>query len=213
MSSGYHVNCFPPNPKRQVVWAALWRFFFSHRIGADDVVLDLGGGYGDFINNVKVAKRRIVLDKWPGFTAYIAPGVETIVGPVTDLNAVADGSVDYAFASNLFEHITQAELAMVLAALHKKLSKRGTLTIMQPNYRYCASEYFDDYTHITVWSHISLAEFLASHGFEVTEVLPRFLPMTLKSRFPTFPILIGAYLNSPFKPMGKQMLICARPMR
>ena len=210
--AGYHESRFKPDPKRTIVWGALWRYYFSHRISAEDTVLDLGCGKGDFINNV-VARRRIGLDIWPDFCGHVGPGVETIVAPATDLSALADGSIDYAFASNLFEHITQGDLSILLDGLRKKLSARGCLTMLQPNYRYCASEYFDDYTHITVWSHISLADFLAANGYEVTEVKPRFLPLTVKSRLPVFPPLIGAYLMSPLKPMGKQMLLSARPRR
>ena len=45
------------------------------------------------------------------------------------------------------------------------------------------------------------------------EVRPRFLPLTVKSRLPVWPFLIGAYLASPVKPLGKQMLLVARPRR
>jgi hypothetical protein len=54
---------------------------------------------------------------------------------------------------------------------------------------------------------------LTAHGWEVLEVHPRFLPLSVKSRLPTWPILIGIYLRLPFKPLGKQMLIVARPSR
>ena len=212
MTPGYHESRFKPDARRSVLWGALWRYYFSRRVAAGDTVVDLGCGYGDFINNV-TARRRIALDAWPGFEKHIAPGVETIVAPVTDLSRLPDGAVDYAFASNLFEHVSQTDLALVLAALREKLSPRGCLTMLQPNYRHCAAEYFDDYTHIAIWSHVSLADFLAANGYEVTEVRPRFLPLTIKSRLPVWPALIGAYLRSPFKPMGKQMLLSARPRR
>ena len=42
---------------------------------------------------------------------------------------------------------------------------------------------------------------------------PRFLPLTVKSRLPAWAPLIGLYLDSPFKPLGKQMLVRARPKR
>ena len=209
---GYHGSRFGHDPNRAVVWEALWRYYFRDRVGSDDVVLDLGCGYGDFINNVK-ARRRIALDIWPNFPRHVAPGVETIVAPVTDLSAVADGSIDYAFASNLFEHLPQSGLAAVLATLRRKLSLHGRLTLLQPNYRFCAAEYFDDYTHVTIWSHVSLADFLGANGYEVTEIHPRFLPLTMKSRLPVWGPLIGAYLFSPIKPMAKQMLLSARPKR
>lgn len=209
MNEGYHDSRLTSDPKRNIVWSALWRYYFSKRITSDFTVLDLGCGYGEFINNV-CAKRRIALDSWPEFPNYLAPGVEPIIASVTDLDSLADGSIDYAFASNLFEHITQEQLATVLAALRQKLSARGSITMIQPNYRYAASEYFDDYTHVSIWSHISMADFLAANGYVVTEVRPRFLPLTVKSRLPVWPILIRIYLMLPFKPMGKQMLLSAR---
>jgi len=212
MTAGYHDSRLAHDPRRNTVWKSLWRYYFSKRIRPDACVLDLGCGYGDFINNV-VARRRIALDAWPDFPRHLAPGIEAIVGRLDRLDQIEDGSVDFAFASNLFEHVTQAEFAGVLDALRAKLSTDGSLTILQPNYRYAYREYFDDYTHIQVYSHISLTDFLAAHGYEVTEVKPRFLPLTVKSRLPTWPVLIGLYLALPFKPMGKQMLVRARPVR
>jgi dolichol-phosphate mannosyltransferase len=58
------------------VRAALWRYYFWHRIDATDTLLDLGCGYGGFINHV-IAKCRIALDLWPQFVTHIAPGIET----------------------------------------------------------------------------------------------------------------------------------------
>lgn len=210
VNAGYHGGRFVQDPKRNILWGALWRYYFSRRIGPDDTVLDLGCGYGEFINNV-IAKRRIALDLWPEFTRHIAPGVETIVAPVTDLSRLEDSSIDYAFASNLFEHISRADLVTVLDGLKRKLTPRGRITMLQPNYRYAASQYFDDYTHVSIWSHISLADFLVANGYEVMEVFPRFLPLTIKSRLPVWPSLIGLYLKSPVKPFGQQMLLSARP--
>jgi SAM-dependent methyltransferase len=212
MSSGYHDSRLAHDERRDTVWKALWRYYFRKIVPSDGCVLDMGCGYGEFINNV-IARRRIGLDTWNGISEHLAPGVEPVVGSVTDLSGIEDGSVDFAFASNLFEHIPQADFVRVLEQLRGKLSDGGTLTLLQPNYRYAAREYFDDYTHVAVYSHISLADFLAANGYEVLEVRPRFLPLTVKSRLPVSPLLIGLYLRSPFKPMGKQMLLRARPRR
>jgi SAM-dependent methyltransferase len=209
VTSAYHKVRLSHQGKRSVVWAALWRYYFRHRIDATDTVLDLGCGYGDFINHV-IAKRRIALDLWPEFVTHIGPGIETLVASLTDLSALEDGTIDYAFASNVVEHVTKDEFASLLACLKTKLSARGRLTLIQPNYRYASAEYFDDYTHISIWSHVSLADFLTANGYEVIEIRPRFLPLTVISRIPVFPPLIGLYLNSPFKPLGKQMLLSAR---
>lgn len=206
----YHTTRLTADPKRQVVWKALWDYHFSRLVPTDGCVLDIGCGRGDFINHV-VARRRIAMDSWMDFPQFIDPGVETIVGDLSELKRIGDGVVDYAFASNVFEHITQRELASFLLLLRRKLSPRGTLTILQPNYRYAYKEYFDDYTHTSIYSHISMADFLAANGYTVLEVVPRFLPLTIKSRLPVHPLLIRAWLSSPIKPMGKQMLITARP--
>jgi SAM-dependent methyltransferase len=212
VSQGYHDTRLAYDAKRETLWKALWRYFFRRIVPAEGCVLDLGCGYGDFINQVE-ARRRIALDSWPGFAAHLAPGVEPVVASVTDLSAVADASVDFAFASNLFEHVSQADFARALDQLRAKLTPEGTLTLLQPNYRYAYREYFDDYTHVAIYSHVSLADFLRAHGWDVIDVRPRFLPLTVKSRLPVWPALIGAYLKSPVKPLGKQMLVRARPAR
>lgn len=208
--AGYHASRLLVDPRREVLWQSLWRYRFSTMVRPTDCVLDLGAGYGSFINQV-TARRRIALDAWEDFPAHLAPGIEYHVGSVTDLEFLEDGAVDFAFASNLFEHLTRDELALVLQALHRKLSADGTLTIVQPNYRYAFREYFDDFDHKSIWSHVSLADFLTANGYDVFLVEPRFMPLTVKSRLPVSPLLIRAWLASPFKPIGKQMLVRARP--
>ena len=208
MTNGYHQTRLNFDPRRNAVWKSLWRFYFCKLISPSDCVLDLGCGYGDFINNV-VARRRIAVDSWEGFLEYVDPQIERVVGSVTDLNFIEEGAINFAFASNLFEHLSKADFACVLEMLRRKLASGGTLNILQPNYRYAYQEYFDDYTHVSVFSHISLTDFLRANGFDVLEISPRFLPLTVKSRLPVSPWLIGAYLASPIKPLAKQMLIRA----
>lgn len=210
MSGDYHGSRLSRDERRDAVWRALWRYHFRHRIGPEDTVLDLGAGYGDFINNV-VARRRIAVDLWPGLADHVAHGVEAHVAPAHELGAIGHGEVDFAFASNLVEHLPQPVFVEMLAAVRRTLRPGGTLTLLQPNYRYAFREYFDDYTHVAAYSHVSLADLMQAHGWDVLEVHPRFLPLTVKSRFPVWPPLIAAYLASPVKPLGKQMLLVARP--
>jgi SAM-dependent methyltransferase len=208
VTAGYHQTRLNFDPRRGVVWKSLWRFYFSKLISPNDCVLDLGCGYGDFINNV-IARRRIAVDCWEQFPNYVDPDVERVVRSVTDLDFIEEGAVNFAFASNLFEHLSRDLFAHVLDMLRSKLAVHGTLNILQPNYRYAYKEYFDDYTHVTVFSHISLRNFLQTNGYNVLEIRPRFLPLTVNSRLPISPWLIKAYLASPIKPFAKQMLIRA----
>jgi ubiquinone/menaquinone biosynthesis C-methylase UbiE len=171
-------------------------------------VLELGAGYGDFINAVK-ARRRLAVDRWPGMISCLEPGVEGLVTSITHLEAVEDNSIDYVFSSNCFEHVPQSELVECLAQLRRKMKSGATLSIVQPNFKYCARDYFDDYTHVAIYSAQGLSDLLQANGFRITVCKPRFLPLTLKARLPVHPLLIRLYLVFPFKPLAKQMLIIA----
>jgi SAM-dependent methyltransferase len=210
LTDRYFQTRFTDDPRREILWRTLVQYCFQSEIPHDGCVLELGSGYGHFINNVR-AQRRIAQDQWPEFAQRLAPGVEPHVGPVTDLSFLADNSVDFAFASNLFEHVSQQDFASVLAQLRRKLKPQGSLMLVQPNYRYAFREYFDDYTHITPYSHLSICDFLEANSYDVVRCVPRFLPLTLKSRLKVSPLLIRLYLLSPIKPLGKQMLVQARP--
>jgi ubiquinone/menaquinone biosynthesis C-methylase UbiE len=208
--SGYHGSSFVVDRRRDVVWQSLWRYRFRAMVRPEDCVLDLGAGHGNFINAV-VARRRIAVDAWDGFPRHLASGIEYRVGDAADLAFIEDGAIDFAFASNLFEHLTQEHFATVLRALRRKLSADGTLTIVQPNYRYAYREYFDDFDHRSIYSHVSLSDFLVANGYDVFLVEPRFMPLTVMSRLPVAPFLVRIWLASPIKPLGKQMLLRARP--
>lgn len=208
--TGYHQTRLDYDPRREVVWRSLYDFYFKRWIKGDDCVLELGAGYAHFINSVK-ARRRIALDLWSEMPRHLESGVEGHVGSVTNLSFLDDGSVDFVFASNLFEHVSHSDFSTVLVQLRKKLSRQGLLCILQPNYRYAYRNYFDDYTHITVYSDVSICDFLCASGYLVVECKPKFLPLTVKSRFKVHPLLIWMYLHSPVKLFGKQMLIIARP--
>ena len=195
--------------KRSVVWESLWDFFFSKLFADADTILELGAGWCDFINRAEV-KRRIAVDLWPGVTRAAGAGVEAHVGSALDLSFIESGSVDAIFASNLVEHLSHEEFDQLLTEAFRVLRRNGRIALLQPNFRLAYRRYFDDFTHVTMWSEISLSDFLTSRGWEVLMSKPRFLPLTVKSRFPVSKLLIRAYLASPVKPLAGQMLVVAR---
>jgi len=206
----YHGTRFGFDERREVLWKTLCDAYFSPLIRPDSTVLELGAGYCHFINNVQAA-RKLAVDLWPGFPQYARPDVRTLVSSVNDLGQIEDHSVDFTFASNVFEHLSQAQLAETLAEVRRVSRPGGVLALLQPNYRLAYREYFDDYTHISVFSDISICDFLQANKYRVIDRKPGFLPLTVKSRLPVFPALIRAYLLSPIKPLAKQMLIRAVP--
>jgi ubiquinone/menaquinone biosynthesis C-methylase UbiE len=203
----YHNTRFTPDPRRRVLWQTLVAGEFQKQIPADGTVLELGAGYGEFINAVKT-RRRIAVDQWPGMLQHLETGVEGLVTRINQLEGVAENSVDYVFASNCFEHVSQAELVECLAQLRRKMKPGAMLTIVQPNFKHCAREYFDDYTHVSIYTDKGLCDLLAANGFKIVRRVPRFLPFSIKGSLPVHPWLIRLYLLSPFKPFAKQMLIC-----
>ena len=205
----YHQTRFTFDQRREIVWKTLCEGYFNKLVRPDAHVLELGAGYCHFINNIRCETKSAV-DQWPGFVEYLQPTVKGHVGSVTDLSFVSNGSVDFVFASNLFEHLRQTDLAATLAQVRQKLRPGGTLNILQPNYRLAYREYFDDYTHISVYSDVSLCDFVSGNGFEVIECVPGFLPFSLKSSAaPVRPRLIKLYLRLPWRPLAKQMFIRA----
>jgi hypothetical protein len=83
---------------------------------------------------------------------------------------------------------------------------------MGPNFRYCRDEYFDYADHTLPLTHLAIAEHLYAAGFEVAEIVPRFLPYSFRSRFPASPSLTRAYLRTPaaWRLLGKQFLVIGR---
>ncbi len=206
---GYRRTRFRPDADRETLWATLCGSYFQRLIGPEFHVLELGAGYANFINNIR-CRTRTAVDLWPGLPAHVQSGVTARVGSVTELEFLPDASVDFVFASNLFEHLTQAQFADVLAQLRTKAKPGATLNIVQPNYRRAYREYFDDYTHVSVYSDVSLCDFLEAHGWRVIQCVPGFLPFSLKSSLPVWPWLIRLYLQLPWKPLAKQMFVRAQ---
>jgi SAM-dependent methyltransferase len=205
----YHVTRFAFDSRREILWKTLCDCYFNRLVEPDFHVLELGAGYGHFINNIRCA-RKSAMDQWPDMVRYLSPSVQGHVSSAEDLSFAADRSVDFVFASNLFEHLTQPAFATALAEVRRVLKPGGTLNILQPNYRYAYKEYFDDFTHVSVYSDKSLCDFLVVNGFEIVRSYPAFLPFSIKSRLPVMPWLIRLYLASPWRPSGKQMFVRAR---
>lgn len=191
---------------RQKVWKAIVESLAAHFAGKE-TILELGAGYCDFINQIP-ARKKLALDHDATSAQHCAPEVTFLRASALQI-PLPDGSVDAVFASNLLEHFDDGELGVVIGEIRRVLRRDGTLVLLQPNYFYCYREYWDDYTHKKAFTHSSLGDFLAAHGFTVTTTVPRFLPFSFKSALPRSYWLTKAYLMSPWRPQGKQMLVVA----
>lgn len=209
----YFRTRFVYDPRRDGIWREVTRYIQKLYIKESDRVLDLGAGYCDFINHV-VAKDRHAVDIFERLGEYAREGVQAHIQDCTDLSNFGDDSFDVVFASNLFEHLPHDELLATIEQIRRVLRRDGRLILLQPNFKYCYRTYFDDYTHLGVFTHMGMWDLLEMAGLEVEKMHARFLPVNMKStlrlQLPMLPLLVRAYLHSPIKPLAGQMLVVAR---
>ena len=209
MSHGYHDVHLQAHPARQAVWQVL-ADHLSSWIPPQAHVLEIGAGHCQWINAIRGSTRRVAVDTWRGIADFAAAGVETQVMDAARDLATLTGPFDAVLASNFLEHLEPDTAADVIGDVHGILRPGGRFLIVQPNYRYAFREYFDDYTHRSIFTDVSLPNLLRSHGFRIERVEPKFLPYSMRSVKGTVPRwLIRAYLASPWKPRAGQMLVVA----
>lgn len=209
MSAGYHDVHLQEHPARQAVWGVL-ADHLSRWVPRDAHVLEIGAGHCHWINAVRAA-RRVAVDAWPDVGRFAAPGVETRVMDAShELRSFPAAQFDAVLASNVLEHFEPDTASSVIGDIHALLKPGGRLLIVQPNFRYAYRSYFDDYTHRSVFTDVSLPNLLRSRNFEIELVQPKFLPYSMRDVQGTVPAwLVRAYLASPVKPRAGQMLVVA----
>jgi SAM-dependent methyltransferase len=194
------------------IWGALIGSYFNRWISADAVVLDLGCGYCEFINQV-TAKKKFAMDLNPQAHQRAQSGVEVLLQDCSQAWQVPEQSLDIVFTSNFFEHLaTKAQLESTLMEAFRCLKPGGALLALGPNIRYLPGEYWDFFDHYIALTNLSLAEVLEKVGFQMEENVGRFLPYTM-SHGRTYPIwALKAYLALPFvwRFLGKQFFLVAR---
>lgn len=208
-TAAYFRTRLAPNPHRAAVWQHICRYL-RRWIPADSAVLELGAGWCDFSNNVRAA-RVVAMDLDPVVQRAAAGHVQAEIGDCTDLSSFNDGEFDVVFASNLLEHLHREQAGRLLAEAARVLTDGGRLILLQPNFRLDPGGYFDDYTHVAIYTDRSLPDYLTSQGWHVEQTLGRFLPLTMQTRASMLTFLVPVYLRSPVKPLAGQMLVLATP--
>lgn len=203
--TNYYNTRFKFNPGRVKVWRAITEYLQPY-VGLNKSVLDLGSGYADFINLVK-AKKKYAVDMNPASKEYLDNGIIFINSSSDSLKDIKSNSLDVVFSSNLLEHLDRDQFDSTMRELTRCMKKNAIMIAIQPNYRYAYKNYFDDYTHKNIFTHVSLADAMDEYSLRPIKVIPKFLPFSLKSRLPKSYLLTKLYLNLPFSPMGKQMLL------
>ena len=196
--------------QRKALWRVLVTHFFQRYVEPGDTVLDIGSGWGEFINEIR-ARRRAAIDVSDEYRRYHEPGLLYSLQSCCQMG-FKDAAVDVVFASNVFEHLaSRDDLMAALVEIRRILRPGGRLLVLQPNFKYCYREYFDIFDHYQAYTHVSMREILQLSGFHIRELHPRFLPFSTKQRLPQAAWLVKLYLAMPvwWRIFGKQMFIVA----
>ena len=205
----YFEKCHEPLENRDRVWKAVTRY--SASLHSERLRPSWNSARGIAHSSISPRERQYALDRDHTVTQYAISTVRTFVQSCTDLSNLPAGYFDLVFASNLLEHLTLSEAGATLDQARSVLKPGGHIVLLQPNFTYAYRQYFDDVTHMQIFTHVSLADFLKLHGFSIHEVMAKFLPFSMRStRIPTFPWLVALYLRSPIKPFAGQMLVVGR---
>ncbi len=174
----------------------------------DGQILDIACDRGDFIRYVQARER------WATDVRDVSAGLPPDVRFVrADGRALLDvlppAAFDGIFMSNYLEHLPSSDAVIeqlqVCAGL---LRSGGRVVILQPNIRLTGAAYWDFIDHRTPLTERSLVEAAEIAGFRTVAVITRFLPYTTKSRLPSHPRLVRAYLAFPpaWRLLGRQTL-------
>lgn len=196
---------------RTQVWQILTANYFQQFVRPTDAVLDLGCGYGEFINHITCGEK-LGMDLNPKSPEHLAPGVKFLAQDCSTRWQLPDASLDVVFTSNFFEHLPDKKaLRDTLVEARRCLKPGGRLIALGPNIKYVQGAYWDFWDHFLCLTEMSLGEALENNGYRVTLSHARFLPYSMVST-PQYPLaFLRAYLALPvFWPLfGKQFLVVA----
>jgi SAM-dependent methyltransferase len=152
---------------RKRVWRVLIDSFFQQYVPRDATVLDLGCGYGEFINQVH-AGRKDAMDLNPDAPRYLSADVEFIRQDCSQPWPAEEASLDVIFTSNFFEHLNdKAALGRTFDQAHRALRQGGRLIAMGPNIKLIPGSYWDFWDHYLPLTEASLGEALENRGFQI----------------------------------------------
>src|SRR5581483_9304833 len=121
---------------RNKVWTVLVSRFFSRWIEPEHSVLDLGCGYGEFINSVN-ARKKFGMDLNPATKDHLAESVYLMQQDCSKPWPLNDSSLDVVFTSNFFEHLpNKRSLQETLLEAYRCLRPNGSVIILGPNVKH-----------------------------------------------------------------------------
>jgi SAM-dependent methyltransferase len=197
---------------RSAVWKILVLEYFDRWIPTNADVLDVGCGYGEFLNQV-CAGKKFGIDLNPQAQRNANKDVTIFQQDCSAPWPIPEQSLDVVFSSNFYEHLpSKTLLEDTIAQSFRCLRPGGRIIAMGPNIKYEPGRYWDYYDHYLPLTEMSMAEIFTKCGYTIEEQIDRFLPFTMADgkRRPTW--MLQAYLRMKWVwPLfGRQFLVVAR---
>ena len=196
---------------RNEVWKILLDKFFTKWVAQDATILDLGCGYGEFINQAD-AKVKHAMDLNPRTRELLNGDVIFHEQDCSLPWPFEENSLDLIFTSNFFEHLPDKKsLDATIFEAKKCLKSGGKIIAMGPNISVLNGKYWDFWDHHVALSEQSVSELLKIHKLKILSSLPRFLPynMVRIKKKPLFFLQLYLMLPIVWRFFGKQFLIVA----
>ncbi len=210
----YRIRFSKSDHYRNCVWQILCDGFFSQFIAAEAHILDIGCGWGEFINNIRASKR-FAMDLNADSKLRLSKEVYFLHQDCSQPWPLESESLDVVFTSNFLEHLpSKNHIEKTLQEAYRCLKLEGLIICLGPNIKYVAGAYWDFWDHFVPITERSIAEVLQLQGFYVQKIIPRFLPysMSTGSNPPLF--LVSLYLKLPmmWPWFGKQFLVVGKKL-
>lgn len=207
----YYQTRFKENKSRFELWPIITNYLQKY-IWYNKSILELACWYWDFINNIS-AKEKTAVDIYDWIKEYLKPDIQfksfDLSKPEWYQNYKGK-TFDVVFMSNFLEHLDDDWLNSVMMGINNIIKDDWLIVLIQPNFHYMYKEYFDDYTHKKIFTHVSIKDFVESYWFECIHCEKKFLPWSFKkNKLPLWLSKVGlkTYFKQNFIRLGGQMFL------
>tara|TARA_Y100000816_G_scaffold279918_1_gene252707 strand:- start:2496 stop:3170 length:675 start_codon:yes stop_codon:yes gene_type:complete len=177
----------------QRLFVTINRFLKFHNLGQmrnNHKLLDLGSGKGTFI---EVCKKN----------GLIATGLDAANGKINfekDKLPFEDNSFDFISMIAVIEHIKEKNI--LINEIKRVAKNNASLIVTTPNFKYCYKSFYDDPTHVSPYTEVSLEKFFINHGIKYNKIAPLVINkgnLFWETKFKFFLASILPFRNHDFK--------------
>jgi SAM-dependent methyltransferase len=208
----YQIRFCGAEEYRDRVWKTLCNSYFSTLVSPKAHLLDLGCGWGEFINNIDAAKK-YAMDLNPDAAIHLGKEIDFLHQDCSLTWQLPAESLDVVFTSNFLEHLPDKQrVESTISEALRCLKPGGLIICLGPNIKYVPGAYWDFWDHFIPITDLAMAELLQLKGFEIDRRLPRFLPYSMSTGAKPPLIMLKLYLKLPLAwPLfGKQFLVVGK---